>query len=174
MISITDGQIFLETDLFHQGIRPAINVGNSVSRVGGWAQVRAMRQIAGTLRLDLAQYRELAAFAQFGSDLDKATQSQLNRGRRLTEILKQPQYAPLAVEKQIAIIYAATAGFTADLPVEALGRYEQALYRFLETRKPGILVTIAEKKALDDALKAEMNEALKEFGEEFAAAETAA
>ena len=174
VISITDGQIFLETDLFHQGIRPAINVGNSVSRVGGSAQVKAMRQIAGTLRLDLAQYRELAAFAQFGSDLDKATQSQLNRGRRLTEILKQPQYAPLAVEKQIAIIYAATAGFTADLPVEALGRYEQALYRFLETRKPGILVTIAEKKALDDALKAEMNEALKEFGEEFAAAETAA
>ena len=173
VISITDGQIFLETDLFHQGIRPAINVGNSVSRVGGSAQVKAMRQIAGTLRLDLAQYRELAAFAQFGSDLDKATQSQLNRGRRLTEILKQPQYAPLAVEKQIAIIYAATAGFTADLPVESLGRYEQALYRFLETRKPRVLATIAEKKALDDALKAEMNEALKEFGVEFAAAETA-
>jgi len=174
VISITDGQIFLETDLFHQGIRPAINVGNSVSRVGGSAQIKAMRQIAGTLRLDLAQYRELAAFAQFGSDLDKTTQAQLNRGRRLTEILKQPQYRPLAIEKQIAIIYAATGGFTASLPVEALGRYEQALYRFLETRKPGILATIAEKKALDDALKAEMNEALKECGEEFAAAETAA
>jgi len=174
VISITDGQIFLETDLFHQGIRPAINVGNSVSRVGGSAQVKAMRQIAGTLRLDLAQYRELAAFAQFGSDLDKATQAQLNRGRRLTEILKQPQYQPLSVEKQIAIIYAATAGFVAGLGVEALGRYEQALYRFLETRKPRVLAAIAEKKALDDALKAEMNEALKEFGEEFAASEKTA
>ena len=173
VISITDGQIFLETDLFHQGIRPAINVGNSVSRVGGSAQVKAMRQIAGTLRLDLAQYRELAAFAQFGSDLDKATQAQLNRGRRLTELLKQPQYQPLPIEKQVAIIYAGTAGFTASLPVESLGRYEQALYRFLETRKPRILAAIVEKKALDDALKAEMNEALKEFGVEFAAAETA-
>jgi len=171
VISITDGQIFLETDLFHQGIRPAINVGNSVSRVGGSAQVKAMRQIAGTLRLDLAQYRELAAFAQFGSDLDKATQAQLNRGRRLTEILKQPQYQPLTVEKQIAIIYAATTGFVASLPVEALGRYEQGLYRFFETRKPRVLAAIAEKKALDDALKAELNEALKEYGEEFAAAE---
>ena len=111
VISITDGQIFLESDLFHQGVRPAINVGNSVSRVGGSAQIKAMRQVAGSLRLDLAQYRELAAFAQFGSDLDKATQAQLNRGRRLVEILKQPQYQPLAVEKQVAIIYAATKGF---------------------------------------------------------------
>jgi F-type H+-transporting ATPase subunit alpha len=170
VISITDGQIFLETDLFHQGIRPAINVGNSVSRVGGSAQVRAMRQVAGTLRLDLAQYRELAAFAQFGSDLDKATQSQLNRGRRLTEVLKQPQYQPLPIEKQVTIIYAATTGHLDALPVEAIGQYEQELYRFLDTRKPGVLTTLAEKKQLDDALKAELNAALKEFGEEFAAA----
>src|SRR5437773_296921 len=130
VISITDGQIFLETDLFHQGVRPAINVGNSVSRVGGSAQVRAMRQVAGSLRLDLAQYRELAAFAQFGSDLDKATQAQLNRGRRLVEILKQPQYQPVPVEKQVAIIYAATNGFLDPIPVEELTRYEQELYRF--------------------------------------------
>ncbi len=170
VISITDGQIFLESDLFHQGIRPAINVGNSVSRVGGSAQVKAMRQVAGTLRLDLAQYRELAAFAQFGSDLDKATQSQLNRGRRLTELLKQPQYQPLVVEKQVAIIYAGTNGFLDALPVEAIGEYERELYRFLETRKPGILKTLGEKKQFDDGLKAEMNAALKEFGEEFVAA----
>jgi F-type H+-transporting ATPase subunit alpha len=116
VISITDGQIFLESDLFHQGVRPAINVGNSVSRVGGSAQIRAMRQVAGSLRLDLAQYRELAAFAQFGSDLDKATQAQLNRGRRLVEILKQPQYQPLPVEKQVAIIYAATKGYLDAVP----------------------------------------------------------
>ena len=133
VISITDGQIFLESDLFHQGVRPAINVGNSVSRVGGSAQIKAMRQVAGSLRLDLAQYRELAAFAQFGSDLDKATQAQLNRGRRLVEILKQPQYQPLAVEKQVAIIYAATKGFIDDVPIEDVQRYEQELYRFLET-----------------------------------------
>ena len=170
VISITDGQIFLETDLFHQGIRPAINVGNSVSRVGGAAQVKAMRQVAGTLRLDLAQYRELAAFAQFGSDLDKATLAQLNRGRRLTELLKQPQYEPLAVERQVAIIYAGTNGFLDGLPVEAIGDYERELYRFLETRKPGLLKAIAEKKQFDDQLKADMNAALKEAGEQFAAA----
>src|ERR687888_601503 len=134
VISITDGQIFLESDLFHQGVRPAINVGNSVSRVGGSAQIRAMRQVAGSLRLDLAQYRELAAFAQFGSDLDKATQAQLNRGRRLVEILKQPQYQPLPVEKQVAIVYAATKGFLDPVAVEQLRRYEEELYRYLETR----------------------------------------
>src|SRR5574341_1045731 len=134
VISITDGQIFLETDLFHQGVRPAINVGNSVSRVGGSAQIRAMRQVAGSLRLDLAQYRELAAFAQFGSDLDKATQAQLNRGRRLVEILKQPQYQPLAVEKQVAIIYAATKGFLDAVAIEDVRRYEEDLYRCLESR----------------------------------------
>jgi F-type H+-transporting ATPase subunit alpha len=168
VISITDGQIFLETDLFHQGIRPAINVGNSVSRVGGSAQVKAMRQVAGTLRLDLAQYRELAAFAQFGSDLDKATQAQLNRGRRLTEVLKQPQYQPLPIAKQVIIIYAATNGFLDTLPVDQIARYEQELYRFLDTRKPGVLTAVAEKKQLDDALKGELNAAIKEFGEQFA------
>jgi F-type H+-transporting ATPase subunit alpha len=168
VISITDGQIFLETDLFHQGVRPAINVGNSVSRVGGSAQIRAMRQVAGSLRLDLAQYRELAAFAQFGSDLDKATQSQLNRGRRLVEILKQPQYQPLPVEKQVAIIYAATNGFLDPIPVEELTRYEQELDRFLESRHPGVLTAIAAKKVLDDEIKAGLNAALKEFGDQFA------
>ena len=173
VISITDGQIFLETDLFHQGVRPAINVGNSVSRVGGSAQVKAMRQVAGSLRLDLAQYRELAAFAQFGSDLDKATQSQLHRGRRLVEILKQPQYQPLPVEKQVLIIFAATNGYLDAFPVEAVGRYEEELYTFVETRSPGVLKGIAEKKQLDDALKAEVAAALKEFGQTFAAARAA-
>jgi F-type H+-transporting ATPase subunit alpha len=129
-----------------------------------------MRQVAGTLRLDLAQYRELAAFAQFGSDLDKATQAQLNRGRRLTEALKQPQYRPLPVERQVAIIYAGTNGFLDPLPVDAISAYEQELYRFLETRKPGILKTLADKKQFDDQLKADLNAALKEFGGEFAAA----
>ena len=122
VISITDGQIFLESDLFHQGVRPAINVGNSVSRVGGSAQVKAMRQVAGSLRLDLAQYRELAAFAQFGSDLDKATLNQLNRGRRLVEVLKQPQYQPLPVEKQVIIIYAANNGFLDAVAGRAVAR----------------------------------------------------
>ena len=136
VISITDGQIFLESDLFHQGVRPAINVGNSVSRVGGSAQIRAMRQVAGSLRLDLAQYRELAAFAQFGSDLDKATQAQLNRGRRLVEILKQPQYQPVAVEKQVVIIYAATKGFLDAVAIEDVRRYEEDLHRFLESSHP--------------------------------------
>jgi F-type H+-transporting ATPase subunit alpha len=169
VISITDGQIFLESDLFHQGVRPAINVGNSVSRVGGSAQIRAMRQVAGSLRLDLAQYRELAAFAQFGSDLDKATQAQLNRGRRLVEILKQPQYQPLAVEKQVAIIYAATKGFLDAVAIEDVRRYEEDLYRFLETRHPGVLSGIAEKKILDDELKGALENAVKEFAQQFGA-----
>ena len=169
VISITDGQIFLESDLFHQGIRPAINVGNSVSRVGGSAQIRAMRQVAGSLRLDLAQYRELAAFAQFGSDLDKATQAQLNRGRRLVEILKQPQYQPVAVEKQVAIVYAATKGFLDAVAIENLKRYEEGLYRFLETSHPTALTRIAEKKILDDDLKAALEAALKDYGQQFAA-----
>jgi F-type H+/Na+-transporting ATPase subunit alpha len=168
VISITDGQIFLESDLFHQGVRPAINVGNSVSRVGGAAQVKAMRQVAGTLRLDLAQYRELAAFAQFGSDLDKATQAQLNRGQRLVEILKQPQYQPLPVERQVVIIYAGTNGFLDAVPVPEIQVYERELYIFLETRHPGVFTTIREKKQLDDALKADLNAALKEFGGYFA------
>jgi F-type H+-transporting ATPase subunit alpha len=169
VISITDGQIFLESDLFHQGVRPAINVGNSVSRVGGSAQIRAMRQVAGSLRLDLAQYRELAAFAQFGSDLDKATQAQLNRGRRLVEVLKQPQYQPLAVEKQVAVIYAATKGFIDSVAVEDVRRYEEDLYRFLETRHPRVLPTVAEKKILDDDSRAALETALKEFGQQFGA-----
>ena len=167
VISITDGQIFLESDLFHQGVRPAINVGNSVSRVGGSAQIKAMRQVAGSLRLDLAQYRELAAFAQFGSDLDKATQSQLNRGRRLVEILKQPQYQPVAVEKQVAIIYAATKGFLDNVPVEHVRRYEEELHRFLESRYPTLLGGISEKKTLDDEIKGGLEAALKEFGQQF-------
>jgi F-type H+-transporting ATPase subunit alpha len=167
VISITDGQIFLESDLFHQGVRPAINVGNSVSRVGGSAQIKAMRAVAGTLRLDLAQYRELAAFAQFGSDLDKSTQAQLNRGRRLVEILKQPQYQPLPVEKQVAIIYAATKGFIDDTAIEDVHRYEEELYRFLEARHPGVLTGIAEKKVLDDELKAALETALKAFNQQF-------
>src|SRR5918996_241475 len=170
VISITDGQIFLESDLFHQGVRPAINVGNSVSRVGGSAQIKAMRQVAGSLRLDLAQYRELAAFAQFGSDLDKATQAQLNRGRRLVEILKQPQYQPLAVEKQVAIIYAATKGFIDPVPIEDVQRYEQELYRFLETRHPTVLTSIGEKKILDDDIKAGLESAVQEFTKQFSAA----
>jgi F-type H+-transporting ATPase subunit alpha len=167
VISITDGQIFLEADLFNQGVRPAINVGNSVSRVGGSAQIKAMRQVAGTLRLDLAQYRELAAFAQFGSDLDQATQRQLNRGKRLTEILKQPQYRPLAVEKQVAIIYAATNGYLDAVPVEKLRQYEEELQRFLESRKASLLAAIVEKKTLDDEIKGQLNSALDEFGKQF-------
>jgi F-type H+-transporting ATPase subunit alpha len=174
VISITDGQIFLEADLFNQGIRPAINVGNSVSRVGGSAQIRAMRQVAGSLRLDLAQYRELAAFAQFGSDLDAATQKQLNRGRRLTEILKQPQYQPLPVEKQVAIIFAATNGYLDPVPVERLRAYEDGLYRFFEGRHPGVLAAIAEKKILDDEVKAALMHALEEYGRDFAAGAAAA
>jgi F-type H+-transporting ATPase subunit alpha len=173
VISITDGQIFLESDLFHQGVRPAINVGNSVSRVGGSAQVKAMRQVAGSLRLDLAQYRELAAFAQFGSDLDKATQAQLNRGARLVEVLKQPQYRPLAVEQQVLIIYAGNNGYLDALPASEVGRYEEELFRFLESRRPTLLSTLAQKKTIDDALKTEIEGALKEFTGEFRAAAAA-
>ncbi len=150
-------------------MRPAINVGNSVSRVGGSAQVKAMRQVAGSLRLDLAQYRELAAFAQFGSDLDKQTLSQLNRGRRLVEVLKQPQYQPLPIEKQVIIIYAATTGQLDAVAVEDVRAYETDLYTFLEARRSQLLTSLAEKKQLDDGLKAELNAALKEFGETFAA-----
>jgi F-type H+-transporting ATPase subunit alpha len=174
VISITDGQIFLESDLFNQGIRPAINVGNSVSRVGGSAQVKAMRQVAGSLRLDLAQYRELAAFAQFGSDLDKATQAQLNRGARLTEVLKQPQYEPLPVEKQVLIIFAGTNGYLDGLATSEVARYQQELFAFVESRKPALLRTLAEKKQLDDALRDEAVAALKEFATEFVAAAPAA
>jgi F-type H+-transporting ATPase subunit alpha len=170
VISITDGQIFLESDLFHQGVRPAINVGNSVSRVGGSAQVKAMRQVAGSLRLDLAQYRELAAFAQFGSDLDKATLNQLNRGRRLVEVLKQPQYQPLAIEKQVIIIYAATNGFLDSVAVEQVRVFEIELFQFLDTRRAQLLSSLAEKKQIDDQIKSDLNQTLKEFGDGFAAA----
>jgi F-type H+-transporting ATPase subunit alpha len=163
VISITDGQIFLEGDLFHSGIRPAINVGISVSRVGGNAQIKAMKQVAGTLRLDLAQYRELAAFAQFGSDLDKATQSQLNRGKRLVEILKQDQYRPVPVEKQIVIIYAGTNGFLDDLPVEDCLPFEKGLYDFMDSSYPTLGKSILEKKQLDDTLRGEVKKVLDEF-----------
>src|SRR5262249_48526706 len=168
VISITDGQIFLETDLFHQGVRPAINVGNSVSRVGGNAQIKAMRQVAGMLRLTLAQYRALAAFAQFGSELDKATQEPLNRGARLVEVLKQPQYQPLPVERQVAIIYAGTNGYLDKIPVADVQSFEAELYKFVETRHPQLLRGIAEKKQLDDQLKAALDAAVKEFTGEFA------
>ncbi|MDD3294743.1 MAG: F0F1 ATP synthase subunit alpha [Geobacteraceae bacterium] len=169
VISITDGQIYLESDLFYSGVRPAINVGLSVSRVGGAAQVKAMKQVAGTLRLNLAQYREMAAFAQFGSDLDKATQMQLARGERLVEILKQPQYRPLPFEKQVLIIFAANNGYVDDFPVSALNRYEAELNSFFDLRKSEILNEIREKKAIDDALRGKIVAALDEFKKEFAA-----
>ena len=163
VISITDGQIYLEGDLFNAGIRPAINVGNSVSRVGGSAQIRAMRQVAGTMRLQLAQYREMAAFAQFGSDLDKATQAQLAKGERLTEVLKQDQYEPLPVEKQVAIIFAANEGFLDDLEPADCRSFETGLYEFLETRHPDTLARVREERKLDDSLTAALREAIAEF-----------
>ncbi len=174
VISITDGQIFLESDLFNQGVRPAVNVGLSVSRVGGSAQVRAMRQVAGRLRLDLAQYRELAAFAQFASDLDKATQAQLNRGQRLVEILKQPQYEPLSVEQQVVLIFAGTNGYLDQVPVAEIGAYERELYTWVETRRPGIFETLRAKKKIEDDFRPEIESALKEFGAEFLSARKAA
>ncbi|MFL6207778.1 MAG: F0F1 ATP synthase subunit alpha [Pyrinomonadaceae bacterium] len=163
VISITDGQIFLEADLFNAGIRPAINVGNSVSRVGGSAQIKAMKSVAGTLRLDLAQYRELAAFAQFGSDLDKATQAQLARGQRLTEILKQPQYKPMPVEQQVLIIWAATSGYLDDVPVDQLRRFETEVTNFIQNSHPGLLTALREKKALTDEIKADLKTAITDF-----------
>jgi len=168
VISITDGQIYLETDLFNSGVRPAVNVGLSVSRVGGNAQIKAMRQVAGTLRLDLAQYRELAAFSQFGSDLDKATQAQLARGGRLTEILKQGQYQPLPFSKQILIIFAGTQGLLDDMPIEQLRDFEKGLYSYVDTTNAGVLKSIEEKKILDDDLKAAMMKVIKEYRERFA------
>jgi F-type H+/Na+-transporting ATPase subunit alpha len=168
VISITDGQIFLEADLFNQGVRPAINVGNSVSRVGGSAQIKAMRQVAGTLRLDLAQFRELSAFAQFGSsDLDQATQRQLNRGARLVEILKQPQYRPLPVEQQVVVLYAGTQGYFDEIAVPDVRAAQDELQKFMETRYGTILSMIKDKKTLDDAVKNELNAALKEFQQHF-------
>ena len=163
VISITDGQIFLESDLFNSGVRPAINVGNSVSRVGGSAQIKAMKQVAGTLRIDLAQFRELAAFAQFGSDLDKATQDQLERGKRLTEILKQPQYRPMAVEDQVFIIWTVTNGHGDDIDVADLKRFEEELLKFAKEGHPAVLNGVREKGTIDDSLKASMKEAVEDF-----------
>jgi F-type H+-transporting ATPase subunit alpha len=169
VISITDGQIYLESDLFNSNVRPAINVGISVSRVGGAAQVKAMKSVAGTLRLDMAQYRSLQAFAQFGSDLDKASQQQLNRGQRMVEVLKQKQFSPVPVEKQVAIIFAGNQGFLDDLKVDQVRPFEAGLYQFLDTSKAGVLQMIREKKALDDTVKGDLLAALKEFKDRFVA-----
>ena len=169
VISITDGQIFLESDLFFSGVRPAVNVGISVSRVGGNAQIKAMKQVAGSLRLDLAQYREMAAFAQFGSDLDVATQRMLARGTRLVEVLKQGQYEPLPVERQIVIIYAGTNGHLDEIPDSALTRYESELARFIENAHPDVYADIIAKGALDDDLTGRMDATLTEFNQSFSA-----
>jgi F-type H+-transporting ATPase subunit alpha len=163
VISITDGQIYLESELFYSGVRPAINVGLSVSRVGGNAQIKAMKQVAGSLRLDLAQYREMAAFAQFGSDLDKATQAQLARGSRLVEILKQPQYRPIPVEKQILIIFTGTNGFLDMYPENILVRYEKELFDFVEKQYPAVLVDIRQKRTIDAELEKKVKDLLEEF-----------
>ena len=169
VISITDGQIFLESDLFYSGVRPAVNVGISVSRVGGNAQVKAMKKVAGPLRLELAQYREMAAFAQFGSDLDAATKRQLDRGQRLVEVMKQGQYAPQPVEKQIVMIYAATNGHLDGLPVAAIQRYERELYAFLEAKHGAVLTLLRAKKELTDDVRAKIDAALTAFGALFTA-----
>jgi F-type H+-transporting ATPase subunit alpha len=169
VISITDGQIFLETDLFYSGVRPAINVGISVSRVGGSAQVKAMKQVAGTLRLDLAQYRELAAFAQFGSDLDKTTVAQLNRGQRMVELLKQDQYSPLPVEQQILVIFIGTNGYVDDVPVAAVKKFEQEFLRFVTSKYQSVLSEIATKKQIDEDLKVRTKAIIEEFKKTFTA-----
>ncbi|MDP8256898.1 MAG: F0F1 ATP synthase subunit alpha [Candidatus Alcyoniella australis] len=163
VISITDGQIFLETDLFNSGIRPAVNVGLSVSRVGGNAQIKAMKQVAGKMRLELAQYREMAAFAQFGSDLDKATMAQLERGERLTELLKQPQYSPLSVARQVLLIYTGTRGWIDDYAVAELGRYEREMFSFIEDKHADLFTDIEERKVIDDDLTERIDRALEEF-----------
>jgi F-type H+-transporting ATPase subunit alpha len=167
VISITDGQIYLEPGMFFAGVRPAINVGLSVSRVGGAAQVKAMKQVAGTLRLDMAQFRELEAFAAFGSDLDAATQKQLTRGQRLVEILKQPQYQPLSMPQQVTILFAGTRGFLDELPTDVVAKYEAGLYPFIEERFPKVFEVLAEKEAIDDNLEKLMTEALNAYGDEF-------
>ena len=168
VISITDGQIFLDADLFYSGVRPAINVGLSVSRVGGSAQIKAMRQVAGNLRLNLAQFREMAAFAQFGSDLDKATQEMLARGERMVTILKQGQYQPLPVERQIVMIYAGSSGALDKIPVNRISDYEKGLYEQIDQKNPEVFKTIREKKALDDGLKATLNKILESYQSTFA------
>ena len=169
VISITDGQIFLETDLFHSGVRPAVNVGLSVSRVGGAAQIKAMKQVAGTLRIDLAQYREKAAFAQFGSDLDPATQRQLARGQRLVEILKQPQYQPIAVEEQVISIFAGVNGFLDKIPMNKIAAFQEQFMQYVKTKYPDLATTIAGEKTISDATKAKLQEALKAFDQVFTA-----
>src|ERR1700761_6523798 len=169
VISITDGQIFLETDLFNSGVRPAVNVGLSVSRVGLSAAIKAIKQVGSTLKLDLAQYRDLAAFAQFGSDLDKATQNQLNRGQRLTELLKQPQFQPLTAEKQVIILYAGTQGFLDEIKVPSIRAFEDGLYKYLDSAQTALLNDIATKKSLDDDLKRRISDALNEYKANFLA-----
>jgi F-type H+-transporting ATPase subunit alpha len=167
VISITDGQIFLDSDLFYSGVRPAINVGISVSRVGGSAQTKAMRAVAGNLRLYLAQYRDLAAFAQFGSDLDKATQDMLNRGERMVNILKQGQYSPLPFEKQVALIFAGINGFLDKIPVSRLEELEKSFFEYLDTRHPEVLANIQKKKVLDDEAKKTLTRVVEDFTSSF-------
>jgi F-type H+-transporting ATPase subunit alpha len=167
VISITDGQIFLDTDLFNSGVRPAVNAGLSVSRVGGNAQIKAMKQVAGTLRLTLAQYRELAAFAQFGSDLDKVTLATLKRGKRLMEILKQPQYSPRSVEDQVLIIHAGTAGFLDAIEALQVGEFVEGLIPYVRAHFEGLLEDIRSQAKLDDALKGRMDAALTQYSDQF-------
>ncbi len=169
VISITDGQIFLESDLFHSGVRPAINVGISVSRVGGSAQIKAMKQVAGTLRLDLAQYREMQAFAQFASDLDEATQKQLQRGERMTELLKQKQYSPMPVEKQVIVIWAGAKGHVDNIPVESIGKWEKEFLTYVGEKFPGIPEGIKTKKKVDDGIEGQLKEAVSGFNQQFQA-----
>jgi F-type H+-transporting ATPase subunit alpha len=169
VISITDGQIYLEPELFYAGVRPAVNVGLSVSRVGGAAQTKAMKQVAGTLRLDLAQFRELAAFAQFGSDLDKSTLAQIERGKRMVELLKQDQYVPMTMVEQVAILFAATQGHIDDIPVESVKKFEQEFLRFMKDRKADVLKELGDKKAIDDDLKPKLIKAIGDFKEGFQA-----
>jgi F-type H+-transporting ATPase subunit alpha len=168
VISITDGQIFLETDLFYQGIRPAVNVGISVSRVGSSAQIKAMKQVAGTIKGELAQYREMAAFAQFGSDLDAATQRLLNRGARLTELLKQPQFSPLKVEEQVASIFAGVSGYLDKLPVNKVGEFERGFLTLLRSKHPEVLNEIRDKREITDALRAKLREVADGYSKVFA------
>jgi len=169
VISITDGQIFLETGLFNKGLRPAINVGISVSRVGGAAQIKATKQVAGTLRLDLAQFRELEAFAQFASDLDEASRSQLERGQRMVEVLKQPPYSPLPIEKQVVIIYAGANGYLDDIPATSVVKFEAELYPFIESKYPEILEGIRAKQKIDDEVENKLKTALEDFKSQFSA-----
>jgi F-type H+-transporting ATPase subunit alpha len=171
VISITDGQIFLETELFYRGIRPAINVGLSVSRVGSAAQLKAMKQVCGSLKLELAQYREVAAFAQFGSDLDAATQYLLNRGARLTEVLKQPQYTPLPIEKQIVVIYAAVKGYLDQIPISSITEYEQELLNAIDSN---ILSSLVQQKNLTDQINNQLSDFCKQFTQNFISARSLA